>query len=98
MKPARIAVVLSECPALGQDFRSCALFQMRMEDLSNIEVTSVSKKEQKLSKTAVAIFVIKQDEIRRSGVNNIPVLLRMMPRLNVAQIDARTWARTWTRP
>jgi hypothetical protein len=89
MRLARIAVVVSECPALGQDSPSRALFQTRMEDLPNVKVTSVSNKEQKLSKTGTAIFV---------GVTNIPVLLRMMPRLKVAQIDANTWARAWTRP
>ncbi len=58
----------------------------------NIEVTSVSKNEQKLSRTAAAAFVITQDDIRRSGANNIPDLLRMVPGMDVAQIDANTWA------
>ena len=38
----------------------------------NVEVTSVSKKEQKVSETAAAIFVITQEDIRHSGDNNIP--------------------------
>lgn len=58
----------------------------------NINVTSVSKKEQKLSRVAAAIFVIGQEQIRRSGATNIPDLLRMVPGLNVAQINANTWA------
>lgn len=58
-----------------------------IEDLMNVEVTSVSKKEQKLSKTAAAIFVITQEDIRRSGATNIPDLLRMVPGLDVAQIN-----------
>ena len=45
----------------------------------NIEVTSVSKKEQKMSQAAAAIFVITQEDIRRSGATNIPDLLRMVP-------------------
>jgi iron complex outermembrane recepter protein len=60
-----------------------------LEDLMNIEVTSVSKKEQKLSRTASAVFVITQEDIRRSGARNIPDLLRMVPGLDVAQIAAR---------
>ena len=63
-----------------------------IEDLMNIEVTSVSKKEQKLSHTAAAIFVITQEDIRRSGATNIPDLLRMVPGLDVAQVNSSTWA------
>ncbi|MFI5057190.1 MAG: TonB-dependent receptor plug domain-containing protein [Candidatus Acidiferrales bacterium] len=65
-----------------------------IEDLMNMEVTSVSKKEQKMSQVAAAIFVIRQEDIRRSGATNIPDLLRMVPGLDVAQINANTWAIT----
>lgn len=63
-----------------------------LEDLMKVEVTSVSKKEQTLSRTAAAVFVITQEDIERSGATNIPDLLRMVPGLNVAQINASTWA------
>jgi iron complex outermembrane recepter protein len=63
-----------------------------LEDLMNIEVTSVSKKEEKLSRTASAVFVITAEDIRRSNALNIPDLLRMVPGLDVAQINANTWA------
>ncbi len=58
----------------------------------DMEVTSASKKEQKLSQVAAAIFVITQEDIRSSGALNIPDLLRMVPGLDVAQINASTWA------
>ena len=58
----------------------------------NIEVTSVSKKEQKMWKTASAVFVITADDIARSGATNIPDLLRMVPGVEVAQIDSNKWA------
>jgi iron complex outermembrane receptor protein len=58
----------------------------------NIQVTSVSRKEQKLSNVAAAIYVITQEDIRRSGATTIPDLLRMVPGLDVAQIDANAWA------
>ena len=58
----------------------------------DIQVTSVSRKEEKLSRTAAAAFVITQEDIRRSGSTNIPDLLRMVPGMDVAQIDANTWA------
>ncbi len=68
------------------------LTQVSIENLMNMEVTSVSKKEQKLSQVAAAIFVITQEDIRRSGATNIPDLLRMVPGLDVAQINGSTWA------
>src|SRR5216683_1555475 len=68
------------------------LTQVSIENLMNMEVTSVSKKEQKLSQVAAAIFVITLEDIRRSGATNIPDLLRMVPGMNVAQINSSTWA------
>ena len=68
------------------------LTQKSLEDLMNIDVTSVSKKEQKTSQAAAAVFVISQQDIRNSGALNIPDLLRMVPGLEVAQIDASKWA------
>jgi iron complex outermembrane receptor protein len=68
------------------------LTKLSVEDLMNVEVTSVSKKEQKLSRVAAAIFVISKEDIRRSGATNIPGVLRMVPGLDVAQINANTWA------
>jgi len=58
----------------------------------NIQVTSVSKKEQTLSKSGAAIYVITSEDIRRSGATNIPDLLRMVPGVDVARIDANSWA------
>jgi iron complex outermembrane recepter protein len=65
-----------------------------LEQLLNVEVTSVSKKEQKLSRTAAAVFVIGREDIRRSGAENLPDVLRMAPGVEVAQIDANAWAIT----
>src|ERR1700693_4000708 len=70
------------------------LSKLSIEALMNVEVTSVSKREQKLSQAAAAIFVITQEDIRRSGATNIPDLLRMVPGLQVAQINGDNWAIT----
>jgi iron complex outermembrane receptor protein len=59
-----------------------------------VEVSSVSKREQPLSETAAAVFVISKEDIRRSGATNIPDLLRMVPGVYVAQINSNTWAIT----
>src|ERR1700685_1833404 len=63
-----------------------------LEDLMNIEVTSVSKTKETLSHTAAAVFVISPEDITRSGATNIPDLLRMVPGVDVAEINANTWA------
>ncbi len=88
---ALATTLLLATPAWSQD-KPRDLAEKSIEDLMNMEVTSVSKKEQKLSSVAAAIFVITQEDIRRSGATNIPDLLRMVPGLDVAQINANTWA------
>jgi iron complex outermembrane receptor protein len=96
LKPGRCRLTLLlamflAIPAWPQQ-KSPDLTERSIEDLMNIEVTSVSKKEEKLARTAAAIFVITAEDIRRSGANSIPALLRMVPGLDVAQINASTWA------
>src|SRR5438309_2230732 len=65
---------------------------MSMEDLMNMQVTSVSKRTQKVADAAAAIFVITQEDIRRSGATNIPEALRLAPGIQVARIDENKWA------
>ncbi len=65
---------------------------LSLEDLMKVEVTSVQHKRQTLSRVAAAIHVISAEDIRRSGMNSLPELLRMVPGLHVAQIDATKWA------
>ncbi len=68
------------------------LAAMSIEDLMDIKVTSVSKKPQSLSNSAAAIFVITKEDIQQSGSTSIPEVLRMVPGLSVARIDANKWA------
>jgi len=86
-----LATLFLATPAWSQQ-KTDALAQLSIEQLMNIKVTSVSKTEEELSRTASAIFVITQEDILRSGATTIPALLRMVPGLDVAQIDASTWA------
>ena len=72
--------------------KSTDLAAVSLEDLMNMKVISVSKTEQTLARTASAVFVITQEDIRRSGALNIPDLLRMVPGVNVAQINGNNWA------
>lgn len=70
------------------------LTELRLEELMALEVTSVSKKVQSVGHTASAVFVITQEDIRRSGANSIPEALRMAPGLHVARIDSQKWSVT----
>jgi iron complex outermembrane recepter protein len=80
-------------PAIAQDQRSNIDFaNQSIEQLMNVDVTSVSRKQQKLSKVPSAIYVITQEEIARSGATTIPDVLRMAPGVQVAQVDANRWA------
>ena len=68
------------------------LISLDMDALLNTEVTSVTKKAQKISEAAAAIFVISNEDIKRSGVTTIPEALRMVPGIDVAHIDGNKWA------
>lgn len=62
-----------------------------IEELMNIEVTSPSKKAERLSEAPAAIFVITGEDIRRGGFSSIPDALRMVPGLHVAQQNSHVW-------
>jgi iron complex outermembrane receptor protein len=68
------------------------LKRMSVEELMDIEVTSVSKRPERLSETASAIQVITREDIRRSGATRLPEALRLASNLEVAQVDSRQWA------
>src|SRR5438477_7218800 len=69
-----------------------SLKKLSIEQLMNVEVTSVSKRPERLTQVASAIQVITQDDIRRSGVTSLPEALRLATNLQVAQVDSRQWA------
>jgi len=69
-----------------------ALKRLSLEQLMDVEVTSVSRRPEKLSTTASAIQIITGDDIRRSGTSSIPEALRLAPNLQVAQVSSSQWA------
>jgi iron complex outermembrane recepter protein len=70
------------------------LTQMSLQDLTNVEVTSVSKTAEPLSQAPAAIFVITHDEIVRSGAANVAEALRLAPNLEVRQVTSTDYAIT----
>ncbi|HZS46540.1 MAG TPA: TonB-dependent receptor [Blastocatellia bacterium] len=87
-----ICVLLSAGTTVFAQQQQKDLSDKSLDELVNIQVTSVSKKEQKLFQAAAAVYVITQEDIRRSGLSSIPELLRMVPGLEVAQVTADSWA------
>jgi iron complex outermembrane recepter protein len=69
-----------------------ALKQLSVEELMNVEVTSVAKEPQKLLQAGASIQVITSEDIRRSGATTLPEALRLADNLEVAQINAHDWA------
>ncbi|KAB0668618.1 TonB-dependent receptor [Oryzomonas sagensis] len=68
------------------------LTDLSLEALMELKVSSAAKKEQRVADSAAAVFVITQEDIRRSGVTSIADALRMVPGLDVARIDSNKWA------
>lgn len=65
--------------------------KLSVDELMNIEVTSVSKRPEKLSEVASAIQIITQEDIHRSGATNLPEALKLSPNLQVAQYNSYAW-------
>jgi len=84
------------CPgvafAASDDQNAPRLTELSLEQLGDIEVTSVSKRPEEVWRTAVAIHVITHDDIRRSGATSIPEVLRLAPGIEVARIDSDHWS------
>ena len=68
------------------------LKQLSLEQLGDVEVTTASKEPEEVWKTAAAIYVLTNEDIRRSGATSIPEVLRLVPGVQVSRIDNDHWA------
>ena len=68
------------------------LTQLSLEQLGDVKVTTASKEPEEVWQTPAAIYVITQEDIRRSGATSIPEILRLAPGVEVARIDSDHWA------
>ncbi|MFL6631629.1 MAG: TonB-dependent receptor plug domain-containing protein [Massilia sp.] len=93
---AACAAALLAAPAARADvpIQPQDMMELSLEELANIQVTSVSKRSEPLSDAAASIFVITGGDIRRSGATSLPEALRLAPNLQVARVDARNYAVT----
>ncbi len=71
----------------GKDF-----FNMELEQLLEVTITSLAKHPQLLSNAAAAVYVITQKDIQTSGVTSIAAALAMVPGIQVAQISSGKWS------
>jgi len=70
------------------------LTNLSLEELMNLEITTILKEEKKVKDIPASIYVITKEDIRNSGATSIPELLRMVPGVDVAQINSHLWAIT----
>lgn len=91
---ATLCTLLVAGPTWGADAAPATFINLSLEELGDLRVTSVSKKEQRLVDAAAAIYVITEEAIRRSGARTLPEALRLAPNLQVAQATANTYAIT----
>jgi len=89
---AAIGALLVTAVAAAEQPSADRLTDLSLEELSNIEITSVSKRAERLSDAPTSVFVITGDDIRRSGATSLPEALRLAPNLQVARAGANGWA------
>jgi iron complex outermembrane receptor protein len=68
------------------------LKQLSLEQLGDVEVTTASKEPEEVWRTPAAVYVITQEDIRRSGATSLPEILRLAPGVEVARIDSDHWS------
>ena len=86
-----ISILLGSSPASAADEFLTELAKMDIGSLMSQEVTSVLRKKQPVLKAPSAIFVLTNEDIRRSGARNIPEALRLVPEITVGRVNANTW-------
>lgn len=67
------------------------LDNMDLEQIMDVKVSSVQRREQRLGRSAAAVYVITAEEIRRAGVTTLADALRLAPGINVVRVDTHTW-------
>ena len=91
---ASLAALLTVLPAHGAFVDPRAMADLSIEELANIQITSVSKQPERLGSAAASVFVITADDIRRAGAGSIPEALRLAPNLHVARSASASYAIT----
>lgn len=90
---AALSLVMA-LPVLAEDAPGApgGLGDFSLEDLMQVEVTSVAKKPQRLANVAAAVHVISAEDIRLSGAHSLPEALRLAPGIDATRISGNRWA------
>ena len=95
---ASAALMVSACVKSAAAMEASAatqlpdLMRLSIEELSNMEISSVSRRQEPISRAPAAVYVITPDDIRHSGARTIPEALRLAPNLLVGRTDALSYA------
>src|SRR5947207_309576 len=84
----------TDATATQETDRVKKLKQLSLEELTKVQVTSVSRSERTVAESPAAVFVVTGEDIRRSGAISVAEALRYVPGVEVARVDARQWAIT----
>ena len=88
-----VGLLVASAPTLAAVPRSVEdLRELSIDELINIEITSVSKRPEPLSRAPASVYVITSDDIRRSGALTVPDILRLAPNLQVARVSSSAYA------
>ncbi|HEY1991529.1 MAG TPA: TonB-dependent receptor plug domain-containing protein, partial [Gammaproteobacteria bacterium] len=89
---AALILLSAHLPAACALDQADSLADLSLQELADLPVTSVSKRPEPLADAAASVYVISNDDIRRSGARNLPEALRLAPNLEVGQATASNWA------
>src|SRR6185437_2080257 len=89
-----LVLAMAACSSLSAQNPGEDLSDLSLEDLLKVHVTSAAKKEQPIGDVPAAIFVITAEDIRLSGAESVPELLRTVPGIEVARINSNSWSVT----
>ncbi|CAN5467762.1 N/A [soil metagenome] len=92
--PLALACLFISPSVQSKPLQVSQLADLSFEELASIQITSVSKRNERLADAAASVFVITADDIRRSGATVLPDVLRIAPNLQVAQVSASGYAIT----
>jgi iron complex outermembrane receptor protein len=89
-----LAINLAFAQSEDSTLSSKALKKLSLEELMNVEVTSISMRPEKLTEVASAVQVITGEDIHRSGITRLPEALRLASNLQMAQANSHDFAIT----
>lgn len=80
----------ADAPSVHTGGRAANLFEMSIEELGKLRVTSASHRSEQLRKASSAVYVITAEHIRRSGYRSLPEIMRLAPGVEVARNNAHS--------